>query len=82
MAADTHTPAQIALKPCPFCGGTDLRLETYSIQPDDYWGGSVRCNDCDAEGGRPECWHDEHDVADEVRAAWNRRAEVEKEAGR
>lgn len=39
-----------ALKPCPFCGGTDLAIETDRVMPDNYHNGHVYCSDCDAEG--------------------------------
>lgn len=38
------------LRPCPWCNGTDLRVSTYDVQPDDYHGGYVTCIDCDAQG--------------------------------
>lgn len=53
------------LKPCPFCGGTDVEIN--HITPgwtDDYW--RVGCPDC---GAWIEC-----QTEDEARDGWNRRA--------
>ena len=53
------------LKPCPFCGGTDLRLESFSG-----WGADVIiCSDCLAVFSQMELTCSE-DLID----AWNRRA--------
>lgn len=56
----THTPEQ-ALKPCPFCGSSDVTI-TNGIRFR-----NVFCKVCDCVGP------DFHDQADAV-AAWNRRA--------
>lgn len=56
------------LKPCPFCGGTDIEVES-----SDYGGPYVFCNDCGALGP-PTRWTDE--TADDharARALWNTR---------
>jgi len=66
------------LKPCPFCGGTDLSIETNSVQPDDFHDAYVYCVDCDAQGRHAmtlEGWLSSKDEAKvEAVVAWNRRA--------
>lgn len=54
------------LKPCPFCGGSDL-----TILPNEQDHSHVHCNDCMAKGPVVD------QVADWTRphTAWNRRAE-------
>lgn len=65
------------LLPCPFCGAGVrlLSVETWSVQPDDYHSGYVTCQECDAQGARPEQWLGDKASADEAaRIAWNTRA--------
>ncbi len=65
------------LKNCPFCGAGVrlLQVETWSVQPDDYHSGYVTCQECDAQGARPEQWLGDKASADEAaRIAWNTRA--------
>ena len=53
------------LKPCPFCGGTDLHLESFSG-----WGADVIiCYDCLATFSQQEITCEE-----DLIEAWNRRA--------
>ena len=66
------------LKPCPFCGGTDITVcGGINI-------GIVRCRSCDVSICRmidedTDFWsHPEIDYREEVIEAWNRRAEHEK----
>ena len=65
------------LKNCPFCGGHDLSIETYDVQPDNYHGGYVRCDDCDTQGRSAitlDGWLSNEDEARRAAiAAWNRR---------
>ncbi len=69
------------LKPCPFCGGTDLDV--------DFEGGFVSCNSCDTYGPNVDNeWtperglidEDDDDEAKQIRAKavelWNNRAKV------
>jgi Lar family restriction alleviation protein len=71
-------------KPCPFCGGRDLRIEPWSVQPDDYHAARVCCDDCGLEGPSsltlpdPDgCWMPDEDSAiNEGIKAWNRRAQL------
>lgn len=58
---------EIKLKPCPFCGGTDINCD--HIEPswtDDYW--EIGCPDCGT-------WNSCNKSKDEAIAAWNRRVE-------
>lgn len=53
------------LRPCPFCGSDDLRID----------GGFVRCNNCECDGP----YHEEMDESDEdsiegIAEKWNTRA--------
>ena len=67
-----------ALKPCPFCGGSDLRVSTYDVQPDDYHSGYVNCDECDAQGRGAltlDGWLSSKSEAHTAAiAAWNTRA--------
>lgn len=73
------------LKPCPFCGGKNLSVNAYDVQPDDYHAGHVYCNDCEVEGpsslSLPEpdgYWMPDPESAKaEAVKAWNRRAVLE-----
>lgn len=38
---------EIELKPCPFCGGTDLSIETFELDNTIQY---VLCGDCQCEG--------------------------------
>ncbi|MBW5802222.1 Lar family restriction alleviation protein [Halomonas elongata] len=63
------------LKPCPFCGGTDLGYSTDVVMPDNWHDASVVCSGCDMEGPRGGSWQDsEADAKVEAAKAWNRRA--------
>lgn len=76
------------LKPCPFCGGTDLSSEHWVVMPDDYHAARVVCADCELEGPSsltlPEpdgCWTGDEASAIELGVkAWNRRAQAAPEA--
>lgn len=72
------------LLPCPFCGGTDLSVKSFDVQPDNYHAGNVYCNTCEFDGpsslSLPEpdgCWMPDSESAKlEGIKAWNRRADV------
>lgn len=53
------------LKPCPFCGATDLKLKNFQHKKETLYG--VECLDCSAAGAY---FTDEDDAA----YAWNMRA--------
>lgn len=36
------------LKPCPFCGGTDLELKDYTDRIYGFWDYKIKCNTCRA----------------------------------
>ena len=55
------------LKPCPFCGGS-VHTETGYYYFRDY---VVYCDTCDSVFTLDDC----HATIDDVRKAWNRRAE-------
>ena len=55
----------IDLKPCPFCGGTDLHLESFSGWGDDV----IVCYECLAIFSQQEITCEE-----DLIEAWNRRA--------
>jgi Lar family restriction alleviation protein len=62
------------LKPCPWCGGGDLRVATWDVQPDNWWSGHVTCTHCDAQGASPGEWlGDEDEARAAAIAAWNTR---------
>lgn len=77
----------INLKPCPFCGGTSLKVES-KHNGTHYWTGTysatVRCNKCHARGGTASIKVEDTkrgrvDEATRAKAidAWNRRADDE-----
>lgn len=69
------------LKPCPFCGSSNFRVETGDVQPDNYWDGHVQCTACDAQGPVPDEWLGSKDKAESAaRVAWNRRAALPSDA--
>lgn len=82
----THTSTEQpeALLPCPFCGGDDLQVNTYGVQPDNIYQGMVSCNACEFEGpsslSLPEpdgAWSpDREDASVYAVRAWNRRQPV------
>lgn len=81
----THTSTeQPEALPCPFCGGDDLQVNTYGVQPDDIYQGMVSCNACEFEGPSsltlPEpdgAWSpDREDASVYAVRAWNRRQPV------
>lgn len=70
------------LKPCPFCGGTSLKIESKHNGTHYYTGthsATVRCQKCHARGGTASCKVEKGkyraDSETEQRAieAWNRR---------
>ncbi len=65
-----------ALKPCPFCGGNNLRFRLSDIEG---WIAHVECTDCDDMLGPMSEWkHDEKEDAEKDAAAvWNKRAALE-----
>jgi len=70
--------ADTKLLPCPFCGGTDLSIETNSVQPDDFHDAWVNCGECNADGRHAmtlEGWlPSKAEAKEEAVVAWNRRA--------
>jgi Lar family restriction alleviation protein len=56
------------LKPCPFCGGTNVHIEDEKTEPFSY----ICCYDCLAS-----FWQQEACDAEDNIDAWNRRAEGE-----
>lgn len=67
---------------CPFCGGNDLHVETYDVQPDNYHSGYVRCGECDCQGKTPDTWLANKDEAESAAiASWNTRAALQPASG-
>ncbi len=67
---------QNELKPCPFCGGNNLRFRLSDIEG---WIAHVECTDCDDMLGPMSEWkHDEKEDAEKDAAAvWNKRPAIE-----
>jgi Lar family restriction alleviation protein len=65
---------------CPFCGGNDLSVEVYDVQPEDYHGGYVTCANCDAQGANAislNGWlSNPQDARNAAIAAWNTRPAI------
>ena len=68
------------LKPCPFCGGTKLKLakKTTKYKGHEAYVASIRCNSCHARGGTVTNLTIPYAVKEDVEAIaierWNRRA--------
>lgn len=60
------------LKPCPFCGGKNLRFRLSDIEG---WIAHVECTDCDDMLGPMSEWKhdDKEDAEKDAAAVWNRR---------
>lgn len=68
MTSELTKAAQQALKPCPFCGSTNIKVHSYSDavingEPDAF----AQCHDCSTTGPNGKT---ESEAAD----AWNTRA--------
>lgn len=67
------------LKPCPFCGGTDISVRAYSICTECY----IECNECNANISSEVNWEnmteEEHDKKcyEKLAELWNRRTDNE-----
>ena len=73
--------SEIKLRPCPFCGGSDLKL--YTKEDDDGYNGFIRCMSCNAllekfvhyilkeecEAGIVELWNKRAGDIDEIASA-------------
>lgn len=75
---------EIKLKPCPFCGGTKLKIDskrTFQYGGKKHCSVTVRCMQCYARGpvvgiNMPNGQYKEREILeDAVKNAWNRRAE-------
>lgn len=64
----TANNPSVELLPCPFCGGSDVGLNSQSIY--------ITCRTCDADGPWNELSEEEEAIA-----AWNRRALTEPAGG-
>lgn len=82
---------KIELKPCPFCGGTDIELKDYTEHVYGFWDYKIKCKTCRAYMDSPSTaivtYYDtymQQTRNDETKAkakqelinAWNRRATV------
>lgn len=72
------------LKPCPFCGGTKLKIDskrTFKYGKEKHCSVTVRCMKCHARGpvvgiNMPNGHYNEREICEkEVDEAWNRRAD-------
>lgn len=63
----THT-----LHPCPFCGGSGIKIHAAAVSGEDGWIAQPDCIDCGASGPQAEGsgWEDAEKAA---AAAWNER---------
>ena len=59
------------LKPCPFCGGSNIKSENYSSQI------VMECNDCGGMGPDAELAADPHCDIEAAEEAWNKRAPLD-----
>lgn len=83
---------EIELKPCPFCGGSDLELKDYTENIYGFWDYKIRCKTCRAYMDSPSTakitlydGYIRQERNDETKAkakrelilAWNRRSDNE-----
>lgn len=61
------------LKPCPFCGGSDLEMQEPHQIDAVSWMSGVQCNSCEASLSPIYCEPNPSAVQDEARICWNRR---------
>lgn len=65
----------MSLKPCPFCGSSNVTLEDITDEQGELW--MVQCNGCGISvccpGGEDGC---ADATKEEAAAAWNRRADL------
>ncbi len=61
------------LKPCPFCGGSDLEMQEPHQIDAVSWMSGVQCNSCEASLSPIYCEPNPSAVQDEARTCWNRR---------
>ena len=72
------------VKDCPFCGGKAIAKsgKSHGAWEGDIWA-EVRCEDCIAKMRQEDTLRygkTHYELLDEVLAAWNRRADAQKEA--
>lgn len=63
----------IELKPCPFCGGADLRGPTSCQIEANAYIACIECNSCDAVVSSSYSEPSEDEAAEQVVRIWNRR---------
>ena len=72
------------LKPCPFCGGTDIQMGTYEVMPDC----EIMCRDCRCILSTEVSWRDENNEVMSIEEhdrkckkvlieLWNRRKKID-----
>jgi hypothetical protein len=64
-----------SLKPCPFCGSSNLRYEFCASQ------GYICCDECGAQGPCDARAADPHCDIEAAEAAWSRRAALSRPEG-
>lgn len=66
---------KLELKPCPFCGGTNLRFNLSDIEG---WIAHVECTDCDDMLGPMSEYKypDKEDAEQDAAAVWNKRPDL------
>ncbi|MFU7495811.1 Lar family restriction alleviation protein [Pseudomonas aeruginosa] len=61
------------LRPCPFCGGSDLEMQEPHQIDAVSWMSGVQCNSCEASLSPIHCETNPSAAQDEARICWNRR---------
>ncbi|MFM0044061.1 Lar family restriction alleviation protein [Paraburkholderia sediminicola] len=61
------------LKPCPFCGGTDLDWTAEQADAVTFFG-QIHCNSCDTVVHSEECWRSDEDAEIDAKDKWNFRS--------
>ncbi|MDE9484013.1 Lar family restriction alleviation protein [Xenorhabdus bovienii] len=62
------------LKPCPFCGSNNIKVDFRAMMHIEEYGVGVTCYNCYTRGPGTDCFHTDEKVKRNAVKAWNRRA--------
>ena len=67
--------SELNLKPCPFCGSSDLELysEENDVLGELCWESFILCKDCHAQTSMFATYETKEEAEDDLAKLWNRR---------